>query len=149
MGEIVRLMAHKSCNVCMALRMVNRLSNSDMQVSCHLVDIDMSMYPAGTEGLRGGILPWWQSSGSSFQESFVKDFLQRMLLSQPALYEKQRPLPQSLLWGQLKNNRLVLQAIRCDHGFSEVQNICSHMLAFHGDCYVNVYSQFTGKVLVN
>lgn len=33
------------------------LSNSDVQVSCYLVDVNVSMYPAGIEGLHGGILP--------------------------------------------------------------------------------------------
>lgn len=32
-----------------------------------------------------------QGSGTAFEDTFVKDFLKSMFLSQPVLHEKQRP----------------------------------------------------------
>lgn len=105
------LVAHKSCNVSMALRMVNRpekrethiledwclwciclvsniythptahslqslcgaflLSHSDVQVSCHLVDVGMPMYPASSKWLNRSILPTYTHTQSMFYSSTV------------------------------------------------------------------------------
>lgn len=109
------------------------LSHSDVKVSCHLVDVGVSVYPAGVKWLHWSILsahsywtlilyqqcisanvffflhmwnwPWWQSSGASFKESLVQDFLQSMFLSQPALYDSQRPEGKEIMrqWGNVMN----------------------------------------------
>lgn len=71
-------------------RMRDGLANSNVEISCHLVDIKMSMDPAGTQG-SGAVLTFRLSRRSSFYCSLENDILQSVLHSQTLLDVQKSP----------------------------------------------------------
>lgn len=90
----------------MASGMWDGLANSNVEVSCHLVDIQMSMNPASTKGGRT-VLTLRLHTRSSFNCSLEEYVLESMLHFQTLLDVQECHVPQSLLRRELKGDRFI------------------------------------------